>query len=175
MVVGWRRPRKKSGSGPTTAGKRLGYDHTLLIEVQVAVLGRRLNEISLPKGGGGAVRHQRMNSSAHDGCLLHTGFSIGTRLWRTDRASGDDYINMGQCGRYRRQLGYCDRYLARRLGCKLWLPTFTSFNPFSAMSTVRVKQPSGGPHSSHSNSARPRTRRLVTTLVATRMDTRCPT
>jgi excisionase family DNA binding protein len=32
-------------------------------------------------------------------------FRIGTKLWRTDQASLDDYINTGQYGRYRRQLG----------------------------------------------------------------------
>ena len=32
-------------------------------------------------------------------------FRIGAKLWRTDQASLDDYINTGQYGRYRRQLG----------------------------------------------------------------------
>ena len=32
-------------------------------------------------------------------------FRIGAKLWRTDQASLDDYINTGQYGHYRRQLG----------------------------------------------------------------------
>jgi excisionase family DNA binding protein len=32
-------------------------------------------------------------------------FRIGAKLWRTDQASLDDYINTGQYGRYRRYLG----------------------------------------------------------------------
>ena len=32
-------------------------------------------------------------------------FRIGAKLWRTDQASLDDYINMGHYGSYRPQLG----------------------------------------------------------------------
>src|SRR3954468_17695707 len=45
-----------------------------------------------------AVR--RMMASGH-----LQAFRVGAKLWRTDQASLDDYINTGQFGRYRRYLG----------------------------------------------------------------------